>query len=101
MIARKVSARKLYLEYPTYQSRLYLEYLTQHVCKTAQVTGRFCDVSEAEPYQPEKTQRTGRSRIPRGKARRCGVTEESGCRWGIKTLLKVSRELSSDPPQGG
>ena len=47
-MTRKVSARKHYLEYPTYHSRLYLEYLTQHVCKTAQMTGRFCGVSEAD-----------------------------------------------------
>ena len=30
-IAEKVSARKLYLEYPTYQSRLYLKYLGPRV----------------------------------------------------------------------
>ena len=46
------------------------------------------------------THGTGRSRIPRGKARRCGVTEDSGCRWGIKTLLKVSRGLSYWSPGG-
>ena len=39
-IAKKVGARKLYLKCPTYQSRLYLTYLTIHVCKIAQVTGR-------------------------------------------------------------
>ena len=30
-IAKKVSARKLYLKYPTYQSRLYLKYLGPRV----------------------------------------------------------------------
>ena len=40
-----------------------------------------------------KHTRTGRWRVPRGKARGRGLTEDSGCRWGIKSLLKVSREL--------